>query len=193
MNGTTARRLTGLLAAAAFTAVGCTSVQTSDEQGRAGTTPPPTETVTVTATDAAKPNGGSGGANNTTTRGTPPRTTTHHTTTTSKPPTGPVIVSFSVVQKPSCPINGTPDAPYSKEGVPVIIAWKINGADGAAIAVDNPTLYGAYGKDYPASGQLELSFPCSGTTGQTTHKYTVWPKDAKTISRTLTVSAQNNP
>ncbi|MGH3858795.1 hypothetical protein [Actinokineospora sp.] len=191
MNGTTARRLTGLLAAAAFTAVGCTSVQTSDAQGRVTTTPPPTETVTVTATDAAKPNGG--GAH-TTTRATPPRTTTHHTTTTtSRPPTGPVIVSFTVVQKPSCPINGTPDAPYSKPGTPVIIAWKITGADGAAIAVDNPTLYGAYGKDYPATGQLELSFPCSSTAGQTTHKYTVWPKDAKTVSKTLTVSAQNNP
>lgn len=188
MNGTTARRLTGLVAVAAFAAVGCTSVQTSEAQSRVTTTtPPPAETVTVTATTAAKPDA--------THKATTHKTTTHKTTTTttSHPPAGPVIVSFTVVQKPSCPINGTPDAPYSKPGTPVIIAWKITGAAGAAIAVDNPTLYGAYGKDYPATGQLELSFPCSGTTGQTTHKYTVWPKDAKTISKTLTVSAQNNP
>jgi hypothetical protein len=187
MNGTTSRRLTGLLAVAAFAAVGCTSVQTSDAQTRATTTtPPPTETVTVTAPATGKPDA--------TTRTSAPKTTTKTTTTTtSHQPTGPVIVSFTVVQRPSCPINGTPDAPFSKPGVPVIIAWKITGAAGAAIAVDNPTLYGAYGKDYPATGQLELSFPCSGTTGQTTHKYTVWPKDAKTISKTLTVSAQNNP
>ncbi|WP_436497550.1 hypothetical protein [Actinokineospora sp. HUAS TT18] len=199
INGRAAKTLGGvtlglLLAATA----GCTSLQSSGAQQTIATVTPSTVTETVVATTTTQPGnngsgpGGSGGSGGTTTTKPPTKTTTRPHTTTTTTHAGAAVVSLEVVQKPACPINGTPDAPFSKPGVPVIIKWKVTGADGAAIAVDNPGTYGAYGSDYAASGQLELSFPCSGTTGSTTHKYTVWPKGFKTVSRTISVSATNH-
>jgi hypothetical protein len=174
--------------------VGCTSTQNSEAQQAPSTVTLPGTTVVVTPAQAANQGSGNNGTSK-----APPKTTAHTTSgttppATTTPPTDPApkIVSFTVVQKPVCPVNGTPDAPFSQPGKPVVISWKITGADGAAISVDDPTNYGAYGSTYPATGQLELSFPCSNKAGQTTHKYTVWPKGYKTISQTLTVSAQNN-
>ncbi|CRK57439.1 hypothetical protein [Alloactinosynnema sp. L-07] len=200
MNRRASRILGGLVLGLAIGAAstGCTSLQSSGAQGDTiAPLTPTTITETVTATTANPPgNSGSGpgGAGATTTTKAPTKTTTrptHHSTPITTP-AGAAVVSLEVVQRPSCPINGTPDAPFSKPGTPVIIKWKVTGADGAAIAVDNPGTYGAYGSDYAASGQLELSFPCSATAGSTTHKYTVWPKGFKSISRTITVSAPNN-
>ena len=73
------------------------------------------------------------------------------------------------MQQPTCPVHGTPDAPYSTPGTDVVIAWSVSGAKGAAIAVDNPGIYGAYGSDYPASGKLTLSFGCDGQGTTTPH------------------------
>lgn len=132
------------------------------------------------------------------TGGTPPNTrpgngaTTTHRAGTDSAAT-PKVESLTVVTKPSCPVIGSPDAPYATRGHDIVIRWKVSGAKGSAIAVDNPGLYGAYSSDYPATGQLTLPFPCSGSTGNTTHTYTVWPAGAKGVSKTLTVSAQNNP
>lgn len=103
----------------------------------------------------------------------------------------PKITSFRVVKQPTCPVHGTPDAPFSAPGTPVEIAWTVTGAKGAAIAVDNPGTYGAYGSDYGASGKLSLSFPCDDG-GTTTHSYTVWPAGAHDVSRTITVSAHSD-
>jgi len=101
------------------------------------------------------------------------------------------ITSFRVVQQPTCPVHGTPDAPFSKPGTDVVIAWSVTGAKGAAIAVDNPGVYGAYGSDYPASGKLSLPFGCDSG-GTTTHSYTVWPAGAHGVSRTITASAHSD-
>jgi hypothetical protein len=103
----------------------------------------------------------------------------------------PKITSFRVVQQPSCPVHGTPDAPFSKPGSAVVIAWSVSGAKGAAIAVDNPDVYGAYGSDYPASDKLSLPFGCDSQ-GTTTHRYTVWPAGAKNVSRTISASAHSD-
>ncbi len=103
----------------------------------------------------------------------------------------PKITSFRVVQQPTCPVHGTPDAPFSAPGTDVVIAWSVSGANGAAIAVDNPAVYGAYGSDYPASGKLSLPFGCNSQ-GTTTHTYTVWPAGAHGVSRTITVSAHSD-
>ena len=103
----------------------------------------------------------------------------------------PRITSFRVVQQPTCPVHGTPDAPFSKPGTDVVIAWSVTGAKGAAIAVDNPGVYGAYGSDYPASGKLSLPFGCDSG-GTTTHSYTVWPAGAHNVSRTITASAHSD-
>ncbi|MFC5286499.1 hypothetical protein ACFPM7_05500 [Actinokineospora guangxiensis] len=178
-------------------AAGCGALESG--QGRAAPTSVSTVTVTVPAsTTAAAASTGHGSAEGGVTQVTEVAESTAKrapaTTTTARPhvPAGPRIESFTVVSKPTCPVVGTPDAPFSSPGSGVVVAWKVSGAEGAAISVDNPGVYASYGGDYPATGQLELSFPCNGGSGETTHTYTVWPKDAKGVSKTLTVSARNN-
>ncbi|MCP2268532.1 hypothetical protein [Actinokineospora diospyrosa] len=182
-------------AAVAFGAVGCTTVQAADaaNQPTLGTT----TSAQATGSAASTPESEASSATRkvpTTGKATTTTTTTHRvTTTTSRPVTNAAkIVSFTVVSKPACPVLAKPGAPFSSPGAPVVIAWKITGAEGAAISVDSPGMYGSYGSDYAASGQLELSFPCETTPGKTTHTYTVWPKGLKTVSQSLTVSATNN-
>ncbi|WP_018680788.1 hypothetical protein [Actinokineospora enzanensis] len=204
MNGKTVRRLLvgtiGLTVAAG--AVGCTKVQAADQKIPAGGTTTTAAPAVVTSageqgTDGTDPQGDSGTAgvrtsnrtSTTTHRGT---TTTKATTTTAPAGAGAKVVSFTVVRKPSCPVQASPGAPFSSPGSPVVIAWQVSGASGAAISVDSPGMYGSYGSDYAASGQLELAFPCDTTPGKTTHTYTVWPKGAKSVSQNLTVSATNN-
>ncbi|GAB3894531.1 hypothetical protein GCM10029964_073130 [Kibdelosporangium lantanae] len=96
------------------------------------------------------------------------------------------------MKQPTCPVHGTPDAPFTSPGTDVVIEWKVTGATGAAIAVDNPNTYGAYGT-YGATGQLTLAFGCTDKPGKTTHTYTVWPAGNKNVSKTISVSATNNP
>jgi hypothetical protein len=102
----------------------------------------------------------------------------------------PKITKFVISKQPSCPVHGTPDAPFSSPGNDVTISWSVAGADGAAIAVDNPGTYAAYGT-YGSSGSLTLPFGCTdGTT--TTHTYTVWPAGAKNVSKTISASAHSD-
>lgn len=110
-----------------------------------------------------------------------------HTAPTAK------VVHLTVTQQPSCPVHGTPEAPFSAPGQDVVLSWQVSGADGAAIGVDNPHTYGAYGSDYPASGAQSFAFGCEGDTGSTSHTFTVWPKGHPETSKTITVSARNNP
>jgi hypothetical protein len=98
------------------------------------------------------------------------------------------VTSLRVTQQPTCPIKGTPDAPFSKPGTDVKISWTVTGASGAAVAVDNPGVYGAYGASYPASGSLTLAFPCNDT-GTTKHTYTVWPVGVHDAPKSITASA----
>lgn len=178
---------------AAVAATGCTASRAG--QGQAAPTSVRTVTVTAPAsTTAAAATSDSdtsereaGGSAATTSRR--PAVTS---TAKQHVPARPRIESFTVVSEPSCPVVGTPDAPFSSPGAGVVIAWKISGAEGAAISVDNPGVYASYGGDYPATGQLELSFPCDGGSGETTHTYTVWPKGAEGVSKTLTVSARGD-
>jgi hypothetical protein len=112
-------------------------------------------------------------------------------TSSSSPPSASVTVS--VKKQPLCPRNGTPDAPFTTPGQDVTIAWKVTGATKAALSVDQPSQYAAYGSDYPASGELTLPFSCNNTPGKTSHTYTVWPAGNKNVFKTITVSATNNP
>ena len=202
MDITGARRTAGVAAGillAAVGATGCADLQRG--QGRAAPTSVSTVTVTVPATtDSSGSDAAEGGTTEPTTSHKPGTrtptsraTTTRTTATKAHVPAGPKVESFTVVSQPSCPVVGTPDAPFSSPGSGVVIAWKVSGAHGAAISVDDPGRYASYGGDYPATGQLELPFPCDGGSGETTHTYTVWPKDAEGVSKTLTVSARNNP
>jgi hypothetical protein len=72
-----------------------------------------------------------------------------------------------------------------------VIAWSVSDAKGAASAVDNPDVGGAYGSDYPASGKLPRSFGCDGR-DSTTHRSTPWHPGAHSVSRTTTVSAHSD-
>jgi hypothetical protein len=104
-----------------------------------------------------------------TTRSTPATPTTH-TTSPAATTSGPRIVSFKLTQQPRCP-EGT--AVFRAPAVPARIAWKVTGAGGVALSVDNPDLVGAYG-NYETEGSLEFMFSCGGPVGSTeTHTYTI--------------------
>ncbi|GAA2382074.1 hypothetical protein [Dactylosporangium salmoneum] len=88
----------------------------------------------------------------------------------SKPKGDTKIVEFKIVQQPKCP-EGT--AVYRADAVPVIIKWKVTGATGVGLSVDNPDLPGSYG-NYPASGTETFTFSCGGPVGSVeTHTYTI--------------------
>jgi len=114
---------------------------------------------------------------------TPPGPTTSPTGTTTDTATasGPVIIDFSIKQQPSCPIVGTSDAPFHKDGVDIIVQWKTGGGvTGVGLSLDSPPDFfkqnggnGSLG-NYGPSGQMELSFQCQATNGpNTTHTYTL--------------------
>jgi hypothetical protein len=108
---------------------------------------------------------------------------------TSAPAAAAKVTALSVTRQPSCPVQASPGAPFSQPGTDVEISWTVTGAPGAAVAVDNPGVYGAYGAGYPAKGSLRLAFPCDPT-GTTKHTYTVWPSGVTDTSKSITVSAR---
>jgi hypothetical protein len=144
-----------------------------------------TESTTPASSSAGNATG-STGRPGTATRTTATKASGGQTTSAAAEP-----VSISVVRQPICPVHGTPEAPFSSPGIDVIISWKVTGATKAALSVDNPKVYAAYGT-YEASGQLSLAFPCDTTPGTTTHTYTVWPAGNRNVSKTISVSARNN-
>ena len=110
-------------------------------------------------------------------------------TTTSPPPAGARIVSFKLTQKPKC-AEGT--AVFRAPAVPAIIKWKITGATGAALSVDDPThTAGTYGPE-PLSGTETFEFSCVGPVGTTEkHTYAIYTVGGgKQHSLTITASAK---
>lgn len=158
-----------------------TQLPTVVPESTSDTAPPATTKSGATGGKAGSSNGGgnSGGSGS------------GKSASSSGPPLG--SVTISVKKQPLCPRNGTPDAPFSTPGQDVTISWKVTGATKAAISVDQPNHYGSYGSDYPASGELSLPFSCNNTAGKTSHTYTVWPAGNKNVSKSVTVSATNNP
>ncbi|HEU5475619.1 MAG TPA: hypothetical protein VFV67_33675 [Actinophytocola sp.] len=192
MRAGTAPRILGLVAlvGAVIGLTGCEDPQSSARSkpreaglASASATAAPTSATGPTGT-GSNPSGRPGPASR------PPSSRT--STGTPAPSTPPATVTLAVVRQPTCPVRGTPDAPFSTPGTDVIIEWKVTGAGGAALAVDDPTRYAAYGM-YPAAGQLSLGFGCGTGPGTTTHTYTVWPAGIKNVSKTISVSATNNP
>jgi hypothetical protein len=111
-------------------------------------------------------------------------------TRTTAAPHGPKIVYFRVKQKPKCP-EGT--AVFRAPAVPLIIEWKISGAESGALSVDDPTgTPGTYG---PADlkGTQEFTFSCGGPVGSVEkHTYALYTvgggkQRSKTISATAKV------
>jgi hypothetical protein len=99
------------------------------------------------------------------------------------------IVSFKLVQKPKC-AEGT--AVFRAAAVPAIIKWKISGATGAALSVDDPThTAGTYGPE-PTSGTETFTFQCNGPVGSTEkHTYAIYTVGGgKQHSLTIKASAK---
>jgi hypothetical protein len=99
------------------------------------------------------------------------------------------IVSFKLVQKPKC-AEGT--AVFRAPAVPAIIKWKITGATGAALSVDDPThTPGTYGPE-SLSGTETFAFQCNGPVGSTEkHTYAIYTVGGgKQHSRTITAKAK---
>jgi hypothetical protein len=99
------------------------------------------------------------------------------------------IVSFKLVQKPRC-AEGT--AVFRAAAVPAIIKWKITGATGAALSVDDKThTAGTYGPE-PLSGTETFTFQCNGPVGSTEkHTYAIYTVGGgKQHSLTITATAK---
>jgi hypothetical protein len=81
--------------------------------------------------------------------------------------TGPRIVYFRLRQQPKC----GPSGPVQ----PAVIEWKVSGATGAALSVDNPGIVGSY-RSYPGTtGSETLTFSCPLPAGTTeSHVYTIY-------------------
>ncbi|MDQ7905498.1 hypothetical protein RB614_13290 [Phytohabitans sp. ZYX-F-186] len=114
-------------------------------------------------------------------------TTRTTTTTTTRPPqdTGARIVWFRITQEPQCP-QGTTE--YPVEGVPVVVEWKVTGADKVTISVDGPGIYGTY----PTEGSETFTFSCGGAADGETVKHTYLLKTVgggSTKSKQLTATA----
>jgi hypothetical protein len=97
---------------------------------------------------------------------------------------GPRIVYFRLRQQPRCGNSGS---------LPAIIEWKVSGASGAALSVDNPGIVGSYRSYSGTSGSETLTFSCGHGAGSTeTHVYTIYttgadPQRSSTITAKATV------
>jgi hypothetical protein len=109
---------------------------------------------------------------------------------------GPQIVFFKVTQQPQCEAIGTTDAPYKQPAIPVRLSWKVTGAAGVALSVDDPgsykrTHYGSFGS-YGAEGTVEINFTCQASSGRTTkHTYTIDTLGDNSKEKTISVTATN--
>jgi hypothetical protein len=153
----------------------------------------PGANTTVSASASAAGEGGSdtvGGTGGTTT--SKPPTPKASTTPKSSPSaaTGPVIVSFKVLQQPACPVVGTTDAPFSTPGQPVIVGWKVTGATKVALSMDG----GLYGSNYGPEDQETVNFTCDTSKPKTSHTYTITTSGGgASKSQTLTVTISSAP
>jgi hypothetical protein len=124
-----------------------------------------------------------------TTKTTKPASTAPKTGSGTKMASGPAIVSFKLVQKPKC-AEGT--AVFRAKAVPMIIEWKISGATGGALSVDDAShTPGTYGP-VELNGTEEFGFTCAGPTGTVEkHTYAIYTVGGgKQRSKTITVKAK---
>lgn len=176
---------------AAFAITGCAAHPSTTGAG-AGQSPDP---LTGNVGDVS----GSGGPNPS---GTPTSTPTTHSTTTGSGGgggnSGPQIVYFRVSSKPACPVVGTADAPFSTPGQDITLEWKVTGASGIALSIDDPNFFknnhsGSW-DNYGKQDHVTLSFPCDTSKPTSTHTYTLDTLGGSPYKeKTITVSTQSNP
>lgn len=104
-------------------------------------------------------------------------------------PDGP-RVQLRIARAPKC-AEGT--AVFRAEPVPLVLTWKITGATGGALSVDDATTTpGTYG-EVDLEGSMEFRFSCSGEVGSTeTHTYALYtvgggPQRSATVTASATV------
>jgi hypothetical protein len=122
------------------------------------------------------------------------QSTPNSTPTHSKPSgsgtgggTGPQIVSFTATGA-VCPVEAKPGAPYSQPGQ-VTIAWKVSGADGVDLFMDQ----GLWRSYTGQQGSDTLPFACPDTTKANTHTFTLKVKNHAGVSKTISATAKPNP
>ena len=170
-----------------LTLAGCAKSNAAGSGGLAGSAPTTAPTV-PSATSSIAP----------TTTATSTSTQTATSTTTKA--SGPTIDSFTIVQKPSCPIDNGTAAPYSGSGQDIILKWKVTGGvTKVALSLDDSGYFKQFKQgtlgDYPTSGTADLPFECNPTVQpNTTHKYyldTIGGGPSQ--RRVLTVTEQTSP
>jgi hypothetical protein len=117
---------------------------------------------------------------------------------TSAAPSGAQIAYFKVTHQPACPVVATADAPFSAPGQDLTIAWKVTGATGVALSVDNPNYYasnkqGSFGSYGPEQSQT-IGFGCDTSKPNSTHTYTInTTGGGASKSMTITVTVPSKP
>jgi hypothetical protein len=96
---------------------------------------------------------------------------------------GPQIVYFRFRQQPKCTASGPQ---------PAIIEWKVSGATGVALSVDNPGVVGSYRKYSGTTGSETLHVSCQPAGGTESHVYTIYttgsdPQRSSTLTAKVTV------
>ena len=110
------------------------------------------------------------------------------TVTVSEEPDGPRIDYLRIARQPKC-AEGT--AVFRADPVPLLLEWRISGASGGSLSVDDPTnTPGTYGP-VELEGSLEFPFSCAGEVGTTeTHTYALYATGGGAVrSRVVTASA----
>jgi hypothetical protein len=101
---------------------------------------------------------------------------------------GPQIVYFRFRQQPKCTSSGPQ---------PAIIEWKVSGATGAALSVDNPGIVGSYRKYSGTTGSETLYVGCAPGSTES-HVYTIYttggdPQRSATLNAKVTGPTQASP
>jgi hypothetical protein len=101
---------------------------------------------------------------------------------------GPQIVYFRFHQQPKCTASGPQ---------PAVVEWKVSGATGAALSVDNPGIVGSYRTYSGTTGSETLYVSCAP--GKTeSHVYTIYttgsePQRSATLNAKVTGQSQASP
>jgi len=134
------------------------------------------------ASDAAGQAAGSGGTGGDSGQGTGQGNQDTHQNN------GPQIVYFRFRQQPKCTSSGPQ---------PAIIEWKVSGATGTALSVDNPGIVGSYRKYTGTTGSETLYVGCAPGSTES-HVYTIYttgsePQRSATLNAKVTGPTQASP
>jgi hypothetical protein len=191
---TRTRTILTLVGVAAFALSGCARLR---HDGADGSDDPGSDSSGVGMT-AGQPSGGADTVGNQSGNGGKTHGSPSASASASAAASGAQIVYFKVTHQPACPVVATADAPFSAPGQDLTIAWKVTGATGVALSVDNPNYYasnnrGSFGSYGPEQSQT-IGFGCDTSVPNSTHKYTInTTGGGASKSMTITVTVPSSP